>query len=356
MYKIFIPILLTFMLIPVFSQMEKSEHTRVSFQRDDNSRKVDVTIGGKFFTSFIYPETLAKPVLYPLCTSTGTEVTRGFPLKPRPGERVDHPHQVGCWFTYGDVNGLDFWNNSYAIPEADKSRYGSVKNVKIVRTDGGAEAGSLVFNCQWVNHQGQVLLDEETTLIFSGDKVNRKIIRITKFKATNGPVKFGDNKEGFFALRMDRAFETPSETPEVFTDASGKPTTVPVLNNEGVNGVFRSSEGKEKDAVWGTRASWMSLTATKAGEEISVCMFDNPSNPGYPGTWHARGYGLFSLNSVGRMAYNPGEAENTLSLKQDETVEFRYMILVRTGGAITSAEMNEEFAEFKRAVNHAAIK
>ncbi len=38
----------------------------------------------------------------------------------------------------------------------------------------------------------------------------RKMIRITKLKAINGPVKFGDNKEGLFALRVDRAFETPS--------------------------------------------------------------------------------------------------------------------------------------------------
>ena len=29
----------------------------------------------------------------------------GFPLDPRPGERVDHPHHVGLWFNYGDVNG-----------------------------------------------------------------------------------------------------------------------------------------------------------------------------------------------------------------------------------------------------------
>ena len=31
-----------------------------------------------------------------------------FPLYLRPGERIDHPHHVGLWFNYGDVNGLDF--------------------------------------------------------------------------------------------------------------------------------------------------------------------------------------------------------------------------------------------------------
>jgi hypothetical protein len=349
-------VIFVFMAIPVFSQSKKVAPTEVAFHRDDNARKVDVIIGGKFFTSFMYPKTLEKPVLYPLCTSTGIEVTRGFPIRPRPGERVDHPHQVGCWFNYGDVNGLDFWNNSYAIPEAEKSHYGSIKNVKIIKAEGGNDSGLLIFTCQWVNQKEQVLLDEETSMIFSGDDRNRKMVKITKLKASNGPMKFGDNKEGLFALRVDRAFETPSETPEIFTDASGKQTTVPVLNNEGVNGVFRSSEGKEKDAVWGTRASWVSLTAAKAGEEISICLFDNPSNPGYPGYWHARGYGLFSINNIGRKAYDPKEAENTLALKKGETVEFRYMILIRTGGAITSDEMNNQFKEFTNSVNHAETK
>jgi hypothetical protein len=345
-------VVIIFLFNPVFSQKTAG----VSFLRDDNAQKVDVIIDGKFFTSFIYPKTIEKPVLYPLCTSTGIEVTRGFPLNPRAGERVDHPHQVGCWFNYGDVNGLDFWNNSYAIAPAEKSHYGSIKNVRIITAKGGAEAGLLIFTCQWINNRGEVLLDEETSMRFSGDALNRKMVRITKLKATNGPVKFGDNKEGLFALRVDRAFETPSATPEIFTDASGKQTTVPALNNEGVNGIFRSSEGKEGDAVWGTRASWVSLTATKAGEEISICLFDHPSNPGYPGYWHARGYGLFSLNNIGRKAYNPNEAGNTLLVNTGETVEFRHMILIRTGGGISENETNTQFKEFKSSVNDEEIK
>jgi hypothetical protein len=356
MKRIIVQVMIMLLVSSVFPQSEKAANTEVTFQRDDNAQKVDVIIGGKFFTSFIYPKTLEKPILYPLCTSTGIEVTRGFPIKPRPGERVDHPHQVGCWFNYGEVNGLDFWNNSYAIPETEKSRYGSIRNVKIVKVEGGIDRGLLVFTCQWLNQKDQILLDEETTMIFSGDDLNRKMVRTTKLKASNGPVKFGDSKEGLFALRVDRAFETPSETPEIFTDASGKQTTVPVLNNEGVNGVFRSSEGKEKDAVWGTRASWVSLTATKAGEEISICLFDHPSNPGYPACWHARGYGLFSVNNIGRKAYNPNESENALMLNKGETVEFRHMILIETGAAITSDEMNNQFKEFKSSVTHAATE
>jgi Domain of Unknown Function (DUF1080)/Methane oxygenase PmoA len=71
---------------------------------NESARRVDISIDGKPFTSYVYPETLKKPVLYPIRTARGTLVTRGFPLEPRPFERVDHPHHVGLWFNHGDVN------------------------------------------------------------------------------------------------------------------------------------------------------------------------------------------------------------------------------------------------------------
>ena len=65
-------------------------------------------------------------MLYPLRSAKGTVVTRGFPLDPHPGERADHPHHVGLWFNHGDVNGLDFWNNSDAIPAAQAGKMGTI--------------------------------------------------------------------------------------------------------------------------------------------------------------------------------------------------------------------------------------
>src|ERR1035441_802606 len=77
---------------------------------DEAQRRVDITIDGQAFTSYIWPTNLKKPVLYPILDSDGVTLTRGFP--PRAGERVDHPHHVGLWFNYARVNDFDFWNNS----------------------------------------------------------------------------------------------------------------------------------------------------------------------------------------------------------------------------------------------------
>src|SRR5206468_11724350 len=115
----------------------------VTITRHDDERRVDVSIGGKPFTSYIYPATVKKPVLFPLRSAKGTIVTRGFPLEPRSGERADHPHQVGAWFTYGDVNGIDFWGYSNATPPEEVPGKGTIVHKAIIRTLSGADRGEL---------------------------------------------------------------------------------------------------------------------------------------------------------------------------------------------------------------------
>src|SRR5947209_13883907 len=132
----------------------------VTVMPNESSRRVDVTIGGAPFTSYIWPERLKKPVLYPLRSASGTLVTRGWPFDPRPGERVDHPHHVGLWFDYGDVNGVDFWNNSDALEPKEAAKMGVIVHRSIVEARGGAESGSLVADADWVGPGGAPFLRE----------------------------------------------------------------------------------------------------------------------------------------------------------------------------------------------------
>ena len=94
---------------------------------------------------------------------------------------------------------------------------------------------------------------EKTTYIFSGDKNSRTIDHISTLTAVNGPVTITDNKEGLFAIRVDRAFEMPSNESLIFTDDKGNPTTVKATDNTGVTGMYTSSSGLKGDAVWGTQ-------------------------------------------------------------------------------------------------------
>src|SRR5438445_9407240 len=161
---------------------------RVEVVPHDDQRRVDVTVDGKPFTSYIYPTTLKKPTLYPLRAASGVVVTRGWPLEPRPGERVDHPHQVGLWFDHGDVNGLDFWNNSNAIPAERAAKMGTIVHRAVRRAESGSGEGALEVTADWVDAHGKALLREDTRFVFRAAAGSRTIDRITTLTAVNGPV------------------------------------------------------------------------------------------------------------------------------------------------------------------------
>lgn len=312
---------------------------------NEAQHRVDVLVDGKSFTSYIWPATLKKPVLFPVRTSRGAPITRGFPLEQRAGERVDHPHQVGLWFNYGDVNGIDFWNNSDAIKPQDRAKMGTIRHVKVNRVSSGKETGELEVTMEWVMPDGSVVLREDTKFIFRAAQSFRAIDRITRLTAQNKPVHFRDNKEGVLGIRVARALEHPSNKPEIFTDAGGKPTEVPVMDNAGVTGLYFSSEGKKGDAVWGTRGRWTMLTGNIVEETVTVAILDHPQNPGYPTYWHARGYGLFAANPLGQKALSNGKEELNFQLEPGKTATFRYRVLVLSGPT-TPAEIEAEHRRF----------
>jgi methane monooxygenase PmoA-like len=319
----------------------------VDVKVNEAAKRVDVTIDGKPFTSYIWPSTLKKPVLYPIRTAKGTLVTRGFPLDPRKGERVDHPHHVGMWLNHGDVNGLDFWNNSDAIPAERAARMGTIVHRAVRRAQSGVGEGALDVTADWVDAKGKALLREDTRFVFRAAAGSRAIDRITTLTALADSVTFVDNKEGLIGMRVARALEQPSTTPEVFTDAGGHSTTVPRLDNTGVTGRYRSSEGIEGDSVWGTRGRWTMLTGVIAGEPVTLALLDHPKNVGFPTYWHARGYGLFAANPLGLKVFSNGKEELNFRLAPGASTTFRHRILILSGTA-SPEQIETSYRDFAR--------
>lgn len=320
----------------------------VKLVRKDAEKKVEVLIDGQLFTAYYYPETIAKPVLYPIRSLGGADLTRGYPLDPRPGERVDHPHHIGHWFNYGDVNGLDFWNNSDAIPAEKKSGYGTIIPSEEIELKEMGDKAELTVGMDWIGPDGRILLKEKTKFVFHAEGTKRMIDRISTITAYGLDVDMKDNKEGMFAIRVARELEHPSDKPELFTDANGIATAVPTLNNEGVTGKYRSSEGKVGDEVWGTRGKWVTLTGVIKGEQVALTILDHPNNPGYPTYWHARGYGLFAANPLGQKALSNGKETLNFKLAEGKSATFRYRILIHSGTSVTDELLNTEFAAFSK--------
>lgn len=295
--------------------------------------ETEIKFDGVLFTKYIYSPDLEKPILFPIYTSSGQMVTRGYPRIPIEGERSDHPHHLGLWFNYGDVNGLDFWNNSMAISADRKDKYGEVRHQKILKIESRGDIGTLEAEANWNNSKQETLLVEKTKFEFSKSGHTIIIDRSATLTAQQD-ILFKDNKEGMIAIRVTRALELPADRPETFTDALGNPTEVKVLNNDGVSGDYLSSDGLTGQDVWGSRAKWVRLSGQVDRRDVSLVIIDHPENPGYPTYWHARGYGLFAANTLGQNAFDKKQTLN-YHLRKGDSVTFKYRILVHDGSPLT---------------------
>ncbi len=333
-----------FNIMALYACQEKKE--KVEIDVDEANKKAEVLIDGQLFTSYIYPENIMKPTLWPVISPAGNMVTRSFPLADKEGDRADHPHHVGVWLNYGDVNGFDFWNNSEAIPEERRGGYGTIYHESFVNAESGAGKGILETTAKWKAPNGDVLLNEESHFEFLAVSPELRIIdRTTTLTAVSDEVKFTDNKEGMFAIRVARELELPSDKPTELVDSHGVVTKVAQMDNKNITGNYRSANGVEGGDVWGTRCRWMKLSGKIEGEDISLVIIDNPKNVGYPTYWHARGYGLFAANTLGQKIFSDGKQELNFSLKKGESTTFKYRLVVASED-ITDDKINQLADDF----------
>ena len=320
-------ILSFFMSFIIIANAQKKQ--TVQLTDDKQKQEISVTINGNAFTTLMYHDTLYKPILYPVYSPGQQLITRGFPLAPREGEPTDHPHHQGIWFNYENVNGLDLWNNSYAISTSKKSSYGSIKTTKIISVKSGKKA-SIKMSSNWIDHNSSVLLEEQTTYLFSGNEEERFIDRITTLTALKDVV-FNDAKDGMLGMRVTKELQIPTMETKKFTDDKGIVTTVKAIKDPSINGNYITSEGKEGDSAWATRGNWCLLYGKKNNELISIAMIDHPENPGYPTYWHARNYGLFAANPLGQRIFSEGKENLNFRISKGHTVIFRYRIVIHSG-------------------------
>jgi Family of unknown function (DUF6807) len=325
------------------SQLFAQENEMVKVVKSSSQNKIDVFVGNTIFTSFLYPDTLEKPVLYPVHAANGTVITRGFPLNTQPGDPTDHPHHIGIWFTYENVNGLDFWNNSYAIPKEKKHLYGWIRTDKILKTAGG-EKGIISYHANWTNQQKKVLLEETTRLEFSGTAHLRIIDRTTVLRADT-LVNFNDAKDGMYGIRLAHALQIPTVKDQEFKDNKGNITVVKGAKDSIANGNYLTSEGKTGDDAWSTRGRWCKVYGKMGNDSISIVIIDHPGNPNYPTFWHARGYGLFAANPLGEKIFTNGKSSKDIQLQKGESAIFRYRLVIDDDNKTLSVKEINELAD-----------
>jgi hypothetical protein len=269
--------------------------------------EVAVSIDGKPFTTFHYGVEANKPFLAPLRSASGKIVTRRFPMEMVPGESRDHLHHRGLWFSYNDVNGVRFWEND---PSYTRPPIGRIV-VRNASWKDGDKSGTLTATMEWRDPDGKVLLVENRDMVFYSEPTLRTIdFLITLTAATD--VTIGDTKEGAFAIRLA----------ENFTERKGGK----IVDADGRTGMMN---------VWGKRSNWVDYSGEVDGEKLGVAIFDHPQNPNHPTYWHARDYGLFSLNPFGQNAFDPDAPERHTKLAAGQKLVFKWRVVIHPGDAAT---------------------
>lgn len=267
--------------------------------------RIDVSIDGKPFTTFYFGPETHKPYLHPLRTADGMIVTRSYPMENVEGEAKDHPHHQGVWFTHGDVNGYDFWANSKLTP-----KHGKVVLDKITRVQGGARTGIIEADFNWNDPSGKTLVKERRRMTFYGEPDTRTVDFDITLTAAGEPVKFGDTKEGTFAIRIHDD-----------------------LTEKRKGGMMSSSTGATTmKAIWGKPFPWVDYSGTLQGKPVGIAIFDHPTNPKHPTHWHSRDYGLFAANIFGEHDfYRDKERSGAVTLEPGKSMRFRYRVVVHPG-------------------------
>lgn len=339
-------LIFAFLLLSTMQVMAQKS-SGFSIAGDKDKKQVDILYNGKLLTAYCYYDSSRKPMLFPVNTVEGITVTRSYPFKMVAGERTDHPHHTGIWLNYESVNGLDFWNNSTAIPVEKRDHYGTILHKGVTGAAAKGNTATLTTAAAWVRPDNKVLLNEQTKYDFSVQGSSFIIDRTTTLTATDTVVLFKDVKDGMFAIRVARELELPSKEKSQFVDDKGNITTV-APSGKDATGMYYGSTGLKGDSVWSSKGPWVMLTGKKDKKDITIAMFDHPSNTGYPAYWHARGYGLFAVNPLGRKVFSNGAEELNFSLQPRKSVTFRYRVVIHSGKTFTADDMNKMAADFAK--------
>ncbi|MGC8791980.1 MAG: PmoA family protein, partial [Bryobacteraceae bacterium] len=234
----------------------------------------------------------------------------------------------------GDVNGWDFWANEQSQKGVGKGK-GKVVLKKVIGVKSGQKEGSIEASFDWVDGTGKAILDERRTMVFHSDP-NLRIVDFDIVLTALDTVKFGDTKEGTFALRLAPSLEEPSRGAPESPARTGK-----MVNAEGLEG---------ERQVWGKRSAWVDYFGEVEGEKLGIAIFDHPGNPRHPTFWHARSYGLFAANIFGERDFMADKTrDGSMTLKPGEKLRFRYRVVIHPGDHRSAgiADLYRQYAQGK---------
>jgi len=265
--------------------------------------KINVTIDGKFFTSYVFSDDEKYPFFYPVNgPSSGGSVTSM--------RNAVYPHHSSLFFGCDLVNGGNYWQEGL-----ERGRIISV-NAQIYKQ--GGDSVVITDECIW-SRPGALspvkdirrftITSPSATLTRIDAEITMEMMMDVHILKTN---------HSLFSARM---------AADLAVTNGGT-----MINAEGAR--------SEKD-TFGKASPWIDFYGPRGSIIEGLAIMQHPSNPWYPSPWFTRDYGFISPTPM----YWPVNGEETFMTKGTKLL-LRYRILVHAGNNV-DAKIAEEFEKYK---------
>jgi len=266
--------------------------------------RIDVTIDGKFFTSYHFPENEKYPFFFPV----NAPVSGGSVTSMRNGE---YPHHSSLFFGCDLVNGGNYWQEGL--------KRGRIISVGARIVESGGDKVVIEDECIWKRPDADAPVKDKRKIIITSpnpalyqldfDIEMEMLIDVTILKTNHS----------LFSARIDN-------------DLSVKQ-----------GGVMINAEGKTGEkGTFGERSAWIDCSGKRATGTEGIAILQHPSCKWYPAQWFTRDYGFISPTPL----YWPADDKATL-LKKGEVIKFRYRVLVHSGDSV-EAKIAELFNQYSK--------
>ena len=265
--------------------------------------KINVTIDGKFFTSYIFSSDEKYPFFYPV----NGPLSGGSVTSMRNGE---YPHHSSLFFGCDQVNGGNYWQEGL-----ERGRIISV-NAEILKE--GGDSAVITDECVWSRPGAISPVRDIRRFIITSPSPNIRLIEVEITMEMLVEVEIKKTNHSLFSARMA-------------SDLSVKNGGT-LVNAEGASG--------EKD-TFGKNSPWMDYSGKRGDFTEGMAILQHPANPWYPSPWFTRDYGFFSPTPM----YWPANGTENM-LKKGEKLFLRYLVVVH-GGDAAEAKIAEQFEIYR---------
>ena len=248
--------------------------------------RIDVTVGGQFFTSYRFADDEKYPFFFPVNGPSGASVT-----SMRNGQ---YPHHSSLFFGLDRVNGGNYWQQGL--------ERGQIRSTgpKIVQSRGDVIV--ITDSCVWERPGHQPIRDERR-IAMRAPSPQLRVIDFTITLSALEDVEIRKTNHSLFSARMD-------------------PDLTPVYGGELVNAEGR----RDEKGTFGKASPWLVCFGPRGDTIEGLAILQHPSNPNYPSRWFTRDYGFISPTPM----YWPADGKST-RIAEGETLTLRYEVLIFTG-------------------------